>query len=52
MSQDEFLEFARRHRFAAVATACPSGEPQVAIVRVVTTDALALEIALRLFLFG
>jgi general stress protein 26 len=39
MSQDELLAFARRHRFAAVASASSSGEPQVAIVRFVATDA-------------
>ena len=40
MSRDELLEFAPRHRFAAVATASPSGEPQIAFMRFVTTDAL------------
>ena len=40
MSRDKLLEFARRHRFAAVTTASSSGEPQVAIVRFVTMDAL------------
>lgn len=39
MSREELLAFARRHRFAAVATASSSGEPQVAIVRFVATDA-------------
>ena len=39
MSRDELLTFARRHRFAAVATSSLSGEPQVAIVRFVVTDA-------------
>lgn len=40
--RDELLAFVRAHRWAAVSTVSPSGEPQGSVVRVVASDAFEL----------
>lgn len=42
MMRDELLTFVRAHRWAAVSTVSPSGEPQGSVVRVVATNAFEL----------
>jgi general stress protein 26 len=42
MTRDDLLTFVRGHRWAAVSTVSPSGEPQGSVVRMVATDAFEL----------
>jgi hypothetical protein len=39
MTRDDLLTFVREHRWAAVSTVSPSGDPQCSVVRMVATDA-------------